>query len=91
MKHYWTHFKEDISRRLREGWHVTLSRKKMPSHGWLYQTAEKEWVFFIYDFEHKTEIHFKGITRREAMRRGVAILKLLNEMEKNNANIHNKR
>ena len=82
MKHYWTHFKEETGRGLREGWYVALSWQKMPSHGWLYQTAENEWVFFIYNFEHKTEIRFKGLTKREVMKRCVAILKLLNEMEK---------
>lgn len=81
MKHYWMHFKEDKERGLRESWYLTLSFAKLPSSGWLYQLDNKEWIFRIYDAEHRIDIDFKGFTKREAMRRGVAILKLLNEME----------
>ena len=91
MKHYWTHFKEDKDRGLRESWYLTLSWSSLPSSGWLYQLDDKEWLFYIHDGKKKTDIEFKGLTKREVMKRCVAILKLLNEMEKDNANIHNKR
>ena len=81
MKHYWLHFKEDKERGLREGWCLTLSFAKLPSSGWLYQLDNKEWLFHIYDAEHRIDIGFKGFTKREAMKRCVAALKALNEME----------
>lgn len=82
MKHYWMHFKEDKERGLRESWYLTLSFAKCPSSGWLYQLDDREWLFYTYDSNTKTDIEFKGISKREAMKRCVAILKLLNEMEK---------
>lgn len=81
MKHYWMHFKEDKERGLRESWYLTLSFAKLPSSGWLYQLDDKEWIFYTNDSDKKTDIEFKGISKREAMKRCVAILKLLNEME----------
>ena len=81
MKHYWMHFKEDKERGLREGWYLTLSFAKLPSSGWLYKLDNKVWWFRIYDTEHRIDINFKGFTKREAMRRCVAALKALNEME----------
>lgn len=81
MKHYWMHFKEDKERGLREGWHLTLSFAKLPSSGWLYQLDDKEWIFYTYDSDKKMDIKFKGLAKREVMKRCVAILKLLNEME----------
>lgn len=84
MKHYWMHFNEDKERGLRESWYLTLSFAKLPSSGWLYQLDNKEWLFYIYDSDKKTDIEFKGISKREAMKRCVAILKLLNEMENGN-------
>ena len=75
------HFKEDKERGLRESWYLTLSFAKLPSSGWLYQLDNKEWLFYTYDSKTKTDIEFKGISKREAMRRCVAILKLLNEMK----------
>lgn len=81
MKHYWMHFKEDEDRELRESWYLKLSFAKLPSSGWLYQLDDKEWLFYTYDSNTKTDIEFKGISKREAMKRCVAILKLLNEME----------
>ena len=81
MRHYWMHFKEDKERELRESWYLTLSWRSSPSSGWLYQLDNKEWLFYICDSNKKTDIEFKGITKREAMKRCVAILKLLNEME----------
>lgn len=84
MKHYWLHFKEDKERELRESWYLTLSFAKLPSSGWLYQLDNKEWLFYIHNGNTKTDIEFKGISKREAMKRCVAILKLLNEMENGN-------
>ena len=84
MKHYWMHFKEDKERGLRESWYLTLSFAKLPSSGWLYQLDNKEWLFYTYDGNKKTDIEFKGISKREVMKRCVAILKLLNEMENGN-------
>ena len=81
MKHYWTHFKEDKDRGLRESWYLTLSWSSLPSSGWLYQLDDKEWLFYIHDSDKKMDIEFKGFTKREAMKRCAAILKLLNEME----------
>lgn len=81
MKHYWLHFKEDKERGLREDWYLTLSFAKLPSSGWLYQLDDKEWRFYTYGNNTKTDIEIKGISKREAMKRCVAILKLLNEME----------
>ena len=81
MKHYWLHFKEDKERGMREAWYLTLSFAKLPSSGWLSQLDNKEWLFYTYDSNTKTDIEFKGISKREAMKRCVAILKLLNEME----------
>lgn len=75
------HFKEDKERGLRESWHLTLSFAKLPLSGWLYQLDDKEWMFYTYDGNKKTYIGFKGLTKREVMKRCVAILKLLNEME----------
>ena len=84
MKHYWMHFKEDKERGQRESWYLTLSFAKPPSSGWIYQLDNKEWIFYTYDGNKKTDIEFKGLTKREAMKRCVAILKLLNEMENGN-------
>lgn len=84
MKYYWMHFKEDKDRGLRESWYLTLSWRSSPSSGWLYQLDNKEWLFRIYDAEHRIDINFKGFTKREVMKRCVAILKLLNEMENGN-------
>lgn len=84
MKHYWMHFKEDKERGLRESWYLTLSFAKLPSSGWLYQLDNKEWLFYTYDVNKKTDIEFKGLSKREVMKRCVAILKLLNEMENGN-------
>ena len=81
MKHYWMHFKEDKDRGLRESWYLKLSFSRFPSSGWLYQLDNKEWLFYVGDSNKKTDIEFKGFTKREAMKRCVAILKLLNEME----------
>lgn len=81
MKHYWMHFKEDKDRGLRESWHLTLSFAKLPSSGWLYQLDDKEWLFYTYDSNTKTDMEFKNISKREVMKRCVAILKLLNKME----------
>ena len=84
MKHYWMHFKEDKERGLRESWYLKLSFLRPHSSGWLYQLSNKEWRFCIYDTAHRTDIDFKGFAKREAMKRCVAILKLLNEMENGN-------
>lgn len=81
MKHYWMHFKEDKERGLRESWYLKLSFARFPSSGWLYKLDNKGWWFRIYDTENGICIDFKGFTKREAMKRCVAILKLLNEME----------
>lgn len=81
MKHYWMHFKEDKERGLRESWYLTLSWRSSPSSGWLYQLVNNDWLFYIYNSNKKTYIEFKGTSKREAMKRCVAILKLLNEME----------
>ena len=81
MRHYWMHFKEDKDRGLREGWYLKLSFSRFPSSGWLYRLDDKEWLFRIYDFEHRIDINFKGFTKREAMKRCVEILKLINKME----------
>lgn len=81
MKYYWMHFKEDKDRGQRESWYLALSFAELPSSGWLYQLDNKGWIFYIYYSGKKTDIEFKGLTKREAMRRCVAILKLLNEME----------
>lgn len=81
MKHYWRHFKEDKERGFRESWYLTLSFARLPSSAWLYQLSNKEWWFSIYDTEHKIDIDFKGFTKIEAMKRCVAALKALNEME----------
>ena len=81
MKHYWMHFKEDTDRGFREGWYVKLSWSSLPSCGWLYQLDNKDWLFYIQDSDKKMDIEFKGFTKREVMKRCVAILKLLNEIE----------
>lgn len=81
MKYYWMHFKEDKDRGLRECWYLTLSFAKLPSSGWLYQLDNKEWLFYIYDSNKKTNIEFKGLSKREVMKRCVAIMKAFYEME----------
>lgn len=81
MKYYWLHFKEDKERGMREAWYLALSWSSSPSSGWLYQQGRKEWLFCIYDIDKQINIQFKDLTKREAMRRCVAILKLFNEME----------
>lgn len=84
MKHYWMHFKEDKERGLRESWYLTLSFASPPSSGWLYRLDDKEWRFRIYNSKRGTDMGLNVYTKREAMKRCVAILKLLNEMENRN-------
>ena len=75
------HFKEDKERGFRESWYLTLSFANLPSSGWLYQLDDKKWMFRIYNSKNGTDMELNGCTKREAMKRCVAILKLLNEME----------
>lgn len=84
MKHYWMHFKEDKERGLRESWYLKLSFSRPPSSGWLYRLDDKEWRFRIYNSKRWTDMELNVYTKREAMKRCVAILKLLNEMENGN-------
>lgn len=81
MRHYWMHFKEDEERGLRESWYLKLSFSRFPSSGWLYELDNKSWWFRIYDTKHRIDIDFRGFAKREAMKRCVEILKLINKME----------
>lgn len=81
MKHYWQHFKEDKERGLSESWYLTLSFSRLPSSGWLYQLDNKEWLFRTYGTNYRIDIELKRLVKREAMKRCVAALKALNEVE----------
>lgn len=87
MKHYWQHFKGDKERGVEEIWYLALSKcNQSPNRGWLYSYGENKWSFIFLkfntdkkDFEYK--LSFENMSKSEAMKRCVAILKLLNEME----------
>lgn len=87
MKYYSQHFKEDKGRRLEESWYLALSKcNHSPNYGWLYSYGENKWSFIFSKFntdkrDFKYKLSLENMSKSEAMKRCVAILKLLNETE----------
>lgn len=74
MKYYWKHHKSGDW----ESWSITISWTT--GTAWLYHIGENKWEFRLRD-DANCIVVFENISKREAMKRCVAVLKALNETE----------
>lgn len=77
MKYYWRHHKLNEC----EAWSLTISWSTKCA--WLYHIDENKWRFRLQD-DANCVVVFENISKREAMKRCVAIMKAFYEMENGN-------